>query len=247
MILKEYIKRKDDNEGCNVIDTSYNSIKNASNKTQYLFFKLKFNNLIKETEIMKLQFLLNYYKIQNNETITIYETSLTSIDDQTISNFVNEIDTSYFPKRKEYVFEDTKDDNEAIHSAVFDLKELDFELSSNKDTIVFMLKFNFTIDDRLQSLIDDQELNYDCYALLTKSTISLNQYSKIDTYDLDGNAKIIVDNKNGELFTSLDLISTMSNKNPISLSLIGNRENYFNEELFLKPLRFTFLHHHHVF
>ena len=65
MILKEYIKRKDDNEGCNVIDTSYNSIKNASNKTQYLFFKLKFNNLIKETEIMKLQFLLNYNKIQN--------------------------------------------------------------------------------------------------------------------------------------------------------------------------------------
>ena len=150
MILRQYTSQKQDVEEYGVINTSYATVKDTNSKIRYLFFKLTFEDLDKELEVSKLQFVLHYYKIQNTESMRIYGTSLTSIGQAEIEDLIYRLENAqYFPNSKEYVFEDTieetNEDEKFIHSAVFDLNELMMEVNNNKNTIVFFIKFNFNV------------------------------------------------------------------------------------------------------
>ena len=244
MILRYYTSSEEQNLEYDVIETSYSTVKDSNNKIRYLFFKLKFNDLDKNLEVSKLQFLMNYLKIQSVENMRIYGTDATSVDQSTIEDIIYRIENNhYHPTNKEYIFEDTSGNEDSVHSAVFDLNELNMELSDTKNSVVFFIKFNFDIDERLEAQInntDDAKLIYRADAIFANYTSSLNSLSKVDTYELDKDSKVIVDNRSGELYYGLNLINTLSNKFPINLSVVGHKNNVFSKNLFSKPLRFTF-------
>lgn len=243
MILRQYTSQEQQEKGYGVINTSYASVKDSNNKIRYLFLELTFNDLDKELEVSKFQFVLNYYKIQNTESMRIYGTSLTSINQTEIEDLIYRLENDqYFPNSKEYVFKDTIGNAESIHSAVFDLNELRMELNNIKNKVVFFIKFNFDIDERLTSQIlsSNNQLSRSVDAILINYSEGINSMSKVDTFELDSDAKLLVDNREGELFSSINLISTLSNKNPINVSLISHKDDVFSNKLFSKPLRFSF-------
>lgn len=248
MILRQYTSQEQKVQEYGVINTTYATVKDSSNKIRYLFFKLTFEDLDKELEVSKLQFVLNYFKIQNTESMRIYGTSLTSIGQAEIEDLIYRLENNqYFPNSKEYVFEDTIEETteggKSVHSAVFDLNELMMELNNTKNTIVFFIKFNFDIDNNLIAQIEQQDnatLSYSADAVLINYSEGINSMSKVDTFELDSDAKLLVDNREGELFSSINLISSLSNKNPINVSLISHKDDVFPNKLFSKPLRFSF-------
>ena len=127
--------------------------------------------------------------------------------------------------------------------AVFDLTKLNLELGEEKNTVVFFIEFEFDIDARLENQItkvEGTELAYSIDALFINYLKGLNSLSKIDTFQLDGNAKLLVDNREGELYSSIDLISSLSNRIPINVTLVGHRDNIFSNTFLPNALRFNF-------
>ena len=110
--------------------------------------------------------------------------------------------------------------------------------NSNYDCINVYLSSQCSNDNRdIINLTDYSQLFSIYVEVVGKQRI--NSSSKMDSYSLDSDSKITVNRENGDLFYSLNLLTSLSKKSPINISLIGGKMMGFSRG-FLYNLMYSF-------
>ena len=217
----EYVSVSMDDSIYEEIEMDFEQIIGSGEKK--LYFDLTFKNL-KQNEVLKtLNFkILNNTVTVNNDTYDLYKsvkTSATTYEDTLVAVGI----------ACECI-----DGTEAKVLSI-DLSNLGYEVTPENNKISFRLDLRESLNDT-QLLALNNSLIY--AEFVNKQDV--NNSTKFDSYSIDEHSKVVVKRQDGEVYYNINLVNTVTKKNPVNVSLIGGKSLVINRNILSQPAAYNF-------